>query len=298
MIRVAGINNFDTRTSIPSFGSTQLVDVTPIDVSAAKEPYGRRRFLLSSLLLLPSTTILFSNPLDKPTLNPLITVDPKSKPSDSFVSTVDNEASRLPKGIQDFLTQIGCKIVVCKSLIESFPLLNTMSPRGWSAGSGWQNAPGTFFGNQVFVAEEYVIGGTNNKGFNHNPGGILRHELGHGFHSFMILPMNVSTLNASKSIQTAYKQDFGHASYTLRNCSGASYYLQMNGAGQDEAFAEIFASTIGGGALGGYSFNLELHRINATLVLESFPNLTRAVKKEIFDKLSGYRADSVASRSF
>jgi hypothetical protein len=78
----------------------------------------------------------------------------------------------------------------------------------------------------------------------HRVDGVLRHEFGHAFD--MTANPYYRFQSSTSEFQRAYLRDV--AELTSQDRREMAYYLQSQGAGRQEAFAEAFAAVLGGGS--------------------------------------------------
>ena len=133
------------------------------------------------------------------------------------------ELKKLPDGVTDALRNGGIQIVAVKdSIVEVFPDLKGVTPRGWGGtGKTWDDVPGVFKSDRMTVAVA-----TSGK-FPTGSNDMILHEIGHGYDFAM------GTLSSSPSFISAYNADKTHFT---------GYYTQPGNAGHEELFAESFAN--------------------------------------------------------
>ena len=150
------------------------------------------------------------------------------------------EFTKFPLAMQQQLGTGGGKIVVCRGNITEYRTdLKGVQPRGWPAGSTWDQVPGVFNGDR----NELVIATTGHgtpagahvpaTGEGHGSSNLVLHEGAHGIDHNSPAAVN----SGSPNYNAAYNADK----------PGLSAYEQQAGtAGREESFAESAARYYGG----------------------------------------------------
>jgi len=125
----------------------------------------------------------------------------------------------------------GIRVNVCRgSVTDARPDLRGVHPRGWPAGSVWDNVPGATIGNDIFVA---TTGHPANphippNGEGHGSANMMFHEIFHGID------------NTGVGGHRSTAADFNNARTTDIG-SLTPYQRQPGAAGQEETYAESAA---------------------------------------------------------
>ncbi|MBY0357817.1 MAG: hypothetical protein K2W82_07430 [Candidatus Obscuribacterales bacterium] len=188
--------------------------------------------------------------------------------SKRFQDTITTIAAELPQPVIDLLKHKGIKLVTAEKLTSVLPEFKGDRPRGWPVGKSWDDVDGIFVPVRKWVvaSEKYTSDGIWR--YSARPGGIVRHETGHGVNLAMGPGAGVIFSNGQPFID-AYNKDV--QKFTAEDRSNLHYYLQANGPGRDETFADAFASLNGGAA------NYETDK----MIKEKFPTVLELVKQEL-----------------
>lgn len=195
---------------------------------------------------------------------------PHARCSPAFYGDVLSGLHSVPDAFHDFLSQEGRKIVLGQQIILMMPNLKGQQPRGWPVGSTWEEVGGLYVGkpvNNVLIAEKVT-----------QPDGSLmptpyleatcREELGHAVDASLDLGSGPASHSDPDFVQ-AYQREAGAITDpTIRQ--NFAYLLQPGTAGQEEAFASLFALQYGG-AVGSAAFQ--------SLLRQLFPDTLGAVRK-------------------
>ncbi len=177
----------------------------------------------------------------------------------SFKNEINHAIESLPINVLSRLELEGCTIEACRRIIDVFPELKWVTPRGWNIGTTWENADGLTRGNKIVVAEELFFNGKYRKSV--SSGSVLRHEAGH------VIDMALGNASSTYDFIGAYIEDTSILINTGLDVNFA-YFLQEGEAGRQETFAEIFSQLHGGEQI---SFD----------ILTAFPKTAEVVKKMI-----------------
>lgn len=178
----------------------------------------------------------------EPFLPPIVEVTPVSA---DFRAEVDAAISSIPAGVWRTIRDAAWQIRIARFVTDAAPQLRDVSPRGWPAGSGWDNVDGANvpeLRSLVFAEQR-----RDRRGQLHNArrvAGVVRHETGHALD---LAARQCGTLSsAHPAFVAAYNQDSAAMGDQLRR--HLTYYLQPRAAGRQETFAEAFAIVLGGGS--------------------------------------------------
>lgn len=162
---------------------------------------------------------------------PSIEISRKSNNSESIRQDVLEGLSQIPKSIRDDMSSWGLKIKIVPSIVDDDHSLIQERPRGYTHGGGYDNCPG-MYNNKVIFIPERVSWKNSPMGRNHQVASTILHEMGHAFDHFR---------NASRNedFESVYQNDATKIPGEGRRTW--EYYLQENGGGQSECFAELFA---------------------------------------------------------
>jgi HK97 family phage portal protein len=212
----------------------------------------------------------------KPKKEPKPAKEPKQKPSEpeqpkgfeitysgntseSFRGEVASAADSIPKSVRDRVEgKYGARIVTNELLTNHFTDLKGVCPNGWPPGSTWDEAEGLFQhrSKTIFCSEFTQASGLRSKSY--RVSGVIRHEYGHAFDTSGTMDVSFisgGSFSSRQAFKDAYSADLNALkSLALEGDAVAKdavkhldYYLQQGYAGRDEAFAEGFAITNGGG---------------------------------------------------
>ena len=130
-------------------------------------------------------------------------------------------------------------------LTEDNPSLKGVQPRGWPAGSTWDNVEGVYSPGikRAVTAQFYDDRGGGGTMRSNRAGDVFRHEAGHAYdHS-------LNYESERPGFRRAYNADVKEleaSSGWLFKKQNLSYFLQPGDAGPSEAFAELFMEVSGG----------------------------------------------------
>jgi hypothetical protein len=176
--------------------------------------------------------------------------------SRGYQADVASALDTIPAPVMKTMADAGVKLHSGRNLTVIFPELHDKRPRGWSASGKWDQAEGMFDpeGAQIITTEFY----RNSKGDlvkSARTQGVVLHESGHAFDY-----ANGTPSDNSPSFVAAYNEDHKNIPEKNRRNSRLSYYtpeghghgeteaityLRASRAARSEAFAEIFAWTVG-----------------------------------------------------
>lgn len=163
--------------------------------------------------------------------------------SPEFADEVSKTWIGIPDGVKQQLKDAGITVRAPKRLADVMDTSQT--PRGWAAGSTWDEVDGVYHGStrSVIVAQTAKSRYTGVFSDSTSTAGVLFHETGHGLDaSFGALP-----ISETKAYGDAYDADVRDylASGGSKSDSRYSYFLQDGTAGPSEMFAEHFAELHG-----------------------------------------------------
>jgi len=169
--------------------------------------------------------------------------------------------SSLPPKVLGTLKAGGEKFVFARDMAHAAPEIANDTPRGWTEGMTWSHADGAHHGgrNEIIACEFRKHQGSDEWVKSGRIGGTLRHETGHGFDAAL------GYASRTDEFTRAYASDVAKMDGVVK-VAFMSYYLQSHGAGQSEAFAELFAQHLGGGA---HDYDIRPH----------FPETRKVIKR-------------------
>jgi hypothetical protein len=173
-----------------------------------------------------------------------IGVDILGGSSNSFRGAVSDTIARLPPQVAAELAEGGVRVVAGRRLTEAWPALEDQHPPGFPDDATYDNVRGVADLSKpptAYVAETYrPLGSTDFRAVANVPG-VLRHELGHAYDA-----LGETLRSSAIDLQEVYSA--GVARVRERDRPYLVYFLQEDGAGVQELFAEVFAMFAGGGA--------------------------------------------------
>jgi hypothetical protein len=183
--------------------------------------------------------------------------------SPEFKAKMLDAIEALPVPVRDKLREAGIKIAVGRRVTEIMPEFKGVTPRGWPKGTTWDNAEGLYHGGvkKAIVTEKYIGRVSGLEISTGRAEGVLRHEVGHAYDAAL------ESFSSTNEFKTAHNADRSMMDEAISE--KLAYFLQLGGAGRQEAFAEVFGEINGGGAAP------ELH------VADHFPNVTTLLRKTI-----------------
>lgn len=202
-----------------------------------------------------------------------------------FRAKVRKAYNGFPPEIRQLLDDQGVRVVAARKLSDAFPELQNVRPRGWTEGSTWDNADGVFNNKDraAVVAKKFRAFDISPEGqvasssfkASDRVEGVLRHEVGHAVDD------SLGRYSMTPEFRQAYAKDIANLPETvtingqqLETKKLFQYFLQPEtpGAGESEAFAEIFAAKNGGGG----SAHLTLDAFH-----QAFPETTKAIESRL-----------------
>lgn len=196
----------------------------------------------------------------------------KNRPEVSalLVQDIKVALNEYPPSILNLLYARGCKILVTPTYIDRDPRSENSRPEGFEYGSTWKDCPGRFDGRNVIVCE-YTIGNGVDLEKASDPIGILRHEVGHAIDKFL------GDISNKTEFRTAYDQDLHHLDDFVK--PRLRYYIQTEGNGPAETFAELAAAKYGAKSQSGKRKNRSATIAN--LVYDNFPTANKVLESKL-----------------
>jgi len=203
--------------------------------------------------------------LPQPALSQIVEV---SEVGDPFKKRAEAAFRSVPAGVWKTLHAGGWKVNVAEFVVDAAPSLRGVQPRGWPAGSTWDNTDAVHLPSRrllVFAEKRRTRSGDIVP--SSRVESVFRHEVGHAFDR----ATGAAGLyqSAGASFMFAYHRDVTRME--AQNRIALNYYLQRGAAGRQEAFAEAFAILLGGGS----------DEANRTRFENGFPTVMRYVRKAV-----------------
>ena len=206
----------------------------------------------------------------KPFTLPVRRLNNTSKAELETVDAMRQLVNSLPPYPRRVMAQYGVAVLPVHDLWD-----DTHYMLGWFGGRGHDRKDGYDYiggicandGHLAIVAETVRV---RERGWQkqENLVGIAWHELGHSFDRALAawLGLDVEVFSLTPEFRQAWLADTSPLTGSYR--SQAAYYLQPDGAGESEAFAECFAVTLGKAAV----------ESNTKFFIEYFPNCLAIVR--------------------
>ena len=194
----------------------------------------------------------------------------------------------LPESVRDLLAKNKQELVIGKRLSDIEPNLREAKlPKGASL----DQLEGVYSNNRVYLAEQYKIKGQQVHVDVTDAPGTLKHEVGHSLNKVLADSPN-GRFSESEAFRRAYERDLQEHFNKLSRTEQAKleYLIQADKgnigqtldnllnrvkagseAGRSEAFAELFATIHGGGAL----------KSQERDILRAFPNTKRLIEEKL-----------------
>jgi len=183
--------------------------------------------------------------------------------SKDCISTVKSSLQSVPPNVVAFLQAKGCHIYITPTMIDKEPGLLNSQPRGYEQGKTYKNVPACFDGRDVIVCN-YALRGSDDWEPTADPGGSVKHELGHAIDHYM------GWITSKDDFKLVYYKDCGKAEPELKE--RLQYFVQKAEGGPSECFAECVCTIFGG-----RSFDKQ----KTTDVKACFPNVIRYIEKKM-----------------
>lgn len=161
-----------------------------------------------------------------------------------FVRQIEGFHQKLPEFPQRVLRDGGSGVYIGEKLTDHSPWLAGQTPRGWPAGTSWENAEGLARNGDVHIARTCLDRFSREWVPTHRAEGVYNHETGHAF------DFHNDWLSSRDRFLKEYKRDRDKIVFDDEHAQDLAYYLQREDAGPKEAFAEVFAQIIGPGSQG------------------------------------------------
>ncbi len=190
--------------------------------------------------------------------------------SSLLVMDIKTALSEYPLSVLNLLYSKGCKILITPTYIDRDPASANSRPQGFEYGSTWKDCPGRFDGRNVIVCE-YTIGNGVDVEKAADPIGILRHEIGHALDKFL------GDLSNQPDFKLAYNQDLNKLDEFVK--PRLHYYIQTEGNGPAETFADLAAAKYGGRTQSGNRKNRSVSIAN--LVYDNFPSANKVLESKL-----------------
>ena len=187
--------------------------------------------------------------------------------SPKFIAESNAAVKSVPKKVWQGINKAGWELHLAEFVVDARPRLKESRPRGWPSKMTWRNsdAMNDIANRRVIVAEKrYAQNGRVVP--NYRVAGVMRHELGHSFDR--VLGGRTGMRSSSSAFLRAYQTDLRSLPKAKKSTLG--YYLQKRSAGRQEAYAEAFAITIGGGSDG-----------KQKIFQDNFPRVLAFVRKDV-----------------
>jgi hypothetical protein len=159
--------------------------------------------------------------------------------TDRIIEIVKKGLSSVPENVKETLANSGYQILIAPMTMD---VTNTQDskPRGYNNGGGWDNAGGVFLpGTKRVVVGERVSWRCNPATFNYLAAVTVRHEMGHAYDQYLgRLLLNTWNISSSPLFRQTYAADAQVLTNTQRRTF--EYFVQPDGAGENELFAELF----------------------------------------------------------
>jgi hypothetical protein len=201
-----------------------------------------------------------------PTGKSIVSVSVEKSVSDEFSNKIHNGLSHVPEKVRQKLKEYGAQVRVGKTMLELYPRLQGVQPRGWGKGSDWGMVSGCYSpGDKEVAVTETTTIGPSGRGL-----ATLWHECGHAFDDAM------GRISSTNQYKKAYAADVNELQTYEKPM--LAYYLQKGEAGRSESVAEIFgcemASRAGASPGTGSGGDLRIRfRHCAKIVREAINNL-------------------------
>jgi hypothetical protein len=165
--------------------------------------------------------------------------------SDEFRGVLEQTLAQLPDVLTQKIKDSDYRLRFGATLLDIRPDLKGKTPRGWPPGSTFEHVDGLHDPDerQICIFEYFKRGLTATRYVkNTHADGVFRHEIGH------LLDRLFGGLSAQERFRAAYERDLERLLSQEDLFDECSYYVQDGIVGRKEAFAELFAILMGGGA--------------------------------------------------
>jgi hypothetical protein len=205
----------------------------------------------------------------RPPLQPLV-LRGKAVTEEHF-KRVTRVISNLPPNIQQFIRRHRIRIIATDTVVGEHPEWKHVHPADYPKGWTWENSDGIYVEsrNDVIVASQWLVKDENKWKPSLRVDSIARHETAHAID----LHMGYFSQNNREFIGTYNREAKKLPASVLESLW---YILRPDGRGQQEAFAELFATLYGGAAQGPQNQRLmETHFHDTLEVVRKAMNLLR-----------------------
>jgi len=155
----------------------------------------------------------------------------------------DKIIQSLPEGVKAALKQAGVRHVLATKLIDYYPELKNVQPKGWAAGMTWENSEGVAqWGSKRVVIATHKKDLAGDYVPTYRFRAAFYHETGHGLDLALgrPAPLEGFEFSAQKTWDEAWTEDV--AKLTPSQKLKFAYYLQSGSNGPRETFAELFCN--------------------------------------------------------
>jgi hypothetical protein len=151
----------------------------------------------------------------------------------------------VPEGVWHRLSHAGWQFRSAEFLVDAVPDLKGLRPRGWPAGTTWENTEAVHLASaRLLVVAEKRRAANGQIVSNSRAAGVLRHEVGHALD--MAGGGAWRYCSSAPAFVACYDRDVRRMPPEL--AERLRYYTQADAAGRQEAFAEAFGVLLGGGS--------------------------------------------------
>jgi len=164
-------------------------------------------------------------------ITPQIEISRKSNASEGIRQDVLEGLSQIPQSIRDDMASWGLKVKIVPSIVDDDKNLVHERPRGYNHGGGYDNCPGMYHNKVIYIPERVAWKNSPMK-TNHQVSSTILHEMGHAFDHYR-------NASSAEDFTSVYKGDASKIPGEGRR--RWEYYLQDEGGGESECFAELFA---------------------------------------------------------
>ncbi len=155
----------------------------------------------------------------------------------------DKMIQGLSEGIKSTLKRADIRHVIATKLIDYYPELEKVHPKGWPAGMTWENSDGLAqWGSKRVVIATHRKNQAGEYVPTYRFKATFYHETGHGLDLAMgrPVPLEGFEFTAQKPWQEAWEEDVNKLTPSQK--LKFAYYLQTRPNGPQETFAELFAN--------------------------------------------------------
>lgn len=158
--------------------------------------------------------------------------------SPSFRGQVMRAWNCIPLSVSEPLLESGWRVCLSPLVVRAVPELKGVHPMGWPEGITWENVDAVHMSDRrLLVFAEKRRDSDGRTRINGRVGEVLQHEVGHAVDMFWQRPSG--RFSETTEFRRRYQLDVAQMPNQL--AQQLKYYLQPNGIGRREAFAESFA---------------------------------------------------------